>query len=221
VADDRVAVWLTLFQHALEILDSAPIPEQRFKHWSFGGGTVLMRSYHHRFSKDIDIFVPDPQYLGYLTPRLNDVAEAKTSDYVEQAGFVKLVFAEGEIDFVVANPLTLDPYRVEEILGRPVQVETTAEIVAKKLKYRAAEFKGRDIFDVALVLERDPQVLGDISAIVVDAKAALVRRLERNDAQLREDFAAIDTLGYTPTYDDCVARLTHFLDSGLTDRRSP
>lgn len=151
MADDRVALWLTLFQHALEILDSAPIPEERFKHWSFGGGTALMRSYHHRFSKDIDIFVPDPQYLGYLTPRLNDVAEAKTSDYVEQAGFVKLVFAEGEIDFVVANPLTPDPYRVEEILGRPVRVETTAEIVAKKLKYRAAEFKGRDIFDVALV----------------------------------------------------------------------
>jgi hypothetical protein len=165
------------------------------------------------------IELTETQYLGYLTPRLNDVAEAKTSDYVEQAGFVKLVFAEGEIDFVVANPLTLDPYRVEEILGRPVQVETTAEIVAKKLKYRAAEFKGRDIFDVALVLERDPQVLGDISAVVVDAKAALLRRLERNDAQLREDFA-IDTIGYTPTYDACVARLTHFLDSGVTHRHS-
>ena len=32
--------------------------------------------HHHRFSKDIDIFIPDPQYLGYLSPRLNGEAEA-------------------------------------------------------------------------------------------------------------------------------------------------
>ena len=32
--------------------------------WTFGGGTVLMFRYRHRLSKDIDIFVPDPQYLG-------------------------------------------------------------------------------------------------------------------------------------------------------------
>ena len=26
--------------------------------WTFGGGTVLMLRYRHRFSKDVDIFVP-------------------------------------------------------------------------------------------------------------------------------------------------------------------
>jgi hypothetical protein len=30
--------------------------------WTFGGGTVLMLGFDHRFSKDIDLFVPDPQY---------------------------------------------------------------------------------------------------------------------------------------------------------------
>jgi hypothetical protein len=44
-----------------------------------------MRRHHHRLSKDIDIFVPDPQYLGYLTPRLNAEAESLTTKYVEQA----------------------------------------------------------------------------------------------------------------------------------------
>ena len=65
-----------------------------------------MRRHHHRFSKDIDIFVPDPQVLPYLSPRLNDAAESLTTDYVEQAGFLKLVFPEGEIDFVASETLT-------------------------------------------------------------------------------------------------------------------
>ena len=38
--------------------------------WTFGGGTVLMLRFDHRLSKDIDLFVPDPQYLGHVNPRL-------------------------------------------------------------------------------------------------------------------------------------------------------
>jgi hypothetical protein len=53
--------------------------------WTLGGGTVLMFRYRHRVSKDIDIFVPDPQYLGYVTPRLSDVAAEMTDDYTEMA----------------------------------------------------------------------------------------------------------------------------------------
>jgi predicted nucleotidyltransferase component of viral defense system len=33
-------------------------------HWTFGGGTILMLRYDHRFSKDIDLFVPDPNTSG-------------------------------------------------------------------------------------------------------------------------------------------------------------
>jgi hypothetical protein len=54
-----------------------------------------MLRYQHRRSKDIDIFVPDPQYLGYVSPRLSDVAEAIATDYVEAANSVKLIRAEG------------------------------------------------------------------------------------------------------------------------------
>ena len=32
----------------------------------------------HRISKDVDLFVPDPQYLGYLDPGLNETVEALT-----------------------------------------------------------------------------------------------------------------------------------------------
>ena len=52
-----------------------------------------MFRYGHRLSKDIDIFVPDPQYLGYVTPRLSDTAASLTENYTEMQGsFVKLQF---------------------------------------------------------------------------------------------------------------------------------
>ena len=83
--DPRLSLWETLLGHALDILDAAERSGQRLGEWSLGGGTALMRRYRHRISKDVDIFVPDPQWLGYLTPRLNAAAEKKTGEYVEQA----------------------------------------------------------------------------------------------------------------------------------------
>ena len=112
-----------------------------------------MRRHHHRFSKDIDIFLSDPQYLGYLTPRLNTVAESLTSNYVEQHGFIKLFFPEGEIDFIVSGHLTPAPTVTELLFGHDVLVETSTEIVAKKVWHRGAEFAARDIFDLATVAE--------------------------------------------------------------------
>jgi hypothetical protein len=46
----------------------------------------------HRLSKDIDLFVPHPQYLGYVNPRLSDVAEEVSSDYEENAEFLEAEF---------------------------------------------------------------------------------------------------------------------------------
>ena len=39
-----------------------------------------MFRYCHRVSKDIDIFVPDPQYLGFVPPRVSDTAAELTED---------------------------------------------------------------------------------------------------------------------------------------------
>lgn len=68
MAQDRLKVWETLFQRALVLIESARNSGTELTGWSFGGGTVLMRRHRHRFSKDVDIFFPDPQYLGYLSP---------------------------------------------------------------------------------------------------------------------------------------------------------
>lgn len=97
MADNRLKTWESLFLRALELIDSAGDAGIALDDWSFGGGTVLMRRYHHRLSKDVDIFLPDPQYLGYPTPRLNPGAQSMTVDYIEQAGSLKLIFPELEI----------------------------------------------------------------------------------------------------------------------------
>ena len=72
------ALWpraLNLMTHLERVTNNPP--------WTFGGGTVFMLRFDHRFSEDIDIFVPDPQYLGYVNPRLGGPAEDLTSEYEE------------------------------------------------------------------------------------------------------------------------------------------
>lgn len=212
MAEERLNAWKVLFRRALDILDAVAASRTRFDDWSFGGGTVLMRRFRHRVSRDVDIFVPDPQYLGYVSPRLNDRAEALTQKYLETDMSVKLYFAEGEIDFIASEPVTKDPSAVERILGRKVRVESTAEIIGKKVRYRGPMFTGRDLFDFALVATRDPVAIDRIKPILRAQRTAIRERLATGDKALRTAFAALDTLEFSPTYDECVRIVANALD---------
>jgi hypothetical protein len=200
-----------LFQKALQIIDSADAKVFRPENWSFGGGTVLMRRYRHRLSKDIDLFVPDPQYLGYVNPRVNDAVDELTSKYLEGATFLKFYFDEGQVDFVVSPPLTKNPTVVETLLGRQVRVDTSAEILAKKIKYRGTEFKARDIFDFALVVEKEPAALAKVRPLIRDKRDAILARIASSDKILRQTFAELEVLDYRRTYDECVNIVTKVL----------
>jgi predicted nucleotidyltransferase component of viral defense system len=210
----REVLWQSLLTRALAILDSATAAGLPSDEWSFGGGTVLMLQYRHRFSKDIDIFVPDPQPLGLLTPRLCDAAEVGMTDYIEQRESIKIYFPEGEVDFVAAGSVTDDPFSDMVLLGRTIKTERPTEIVGKKLVYRAADFKARDVFDLALVLEREPEARTALKDLVARKRAELERRLTHRDAELREDFALIDVLEYAPTYDHCLEAIHSALLAG-------
>ena len=65
IRTDVPGAWQTLFARAMQLIDNLEQRTGLAPFWTFGGGTVLMLRYQHRRSKDIDIFVPDPQYLGY------------------------------------------------------------------------------------------------------------------------------------------------------------
>jgi len=205
MGEEHLRIWEGLFRNALDLLDSARQAGAPLENWSFGGGTVLMRRYRHRISKDVDIFVPDVQCLGYFSPRLSSRAESLTSKYQEDSRFIKLYFAEGEIDFVASAPLTARPTIVETVLGREVNVETSAEIVAKKVWHRGAEFAARDLFDLALVATREPAALKAIRPMLRERRDAILDRVARYDKPLRTTFAALETLEFRPSYDECLA----------------
>jgi hypothetical protein len=133
------------------------------------------------------------------------------TDYVEQRGSVKIYYPEGEVDFVAAATLMPLPFEEMEILDRRIKIERPEEIVGKKVLYRASEFKARDIFDLALVLEREPAATAALLPLLRANGAALLERLARHDAALREDFGQIDVLDYRPDYEHCRELIRHML----------
>jgi len=173
-----------------------------------------MFRYQHRLSKDIDIFVPDPQYLGFVTPRLSDVAAAVSTDYVEdQSSCVKLIRPEGEIDFVASPNLTEPAFEVWNIGGQHIRVETAAEIVAKKLWHRGDKAAARDLFDLSLVIEREPEALERAAVFLKKNAEPFIGQIASRAAVLKAQFAEIDVLNYSPSYDEAAQRATAFLRS--------
>ena len=209
----RPGVWQALFVHALALMDEMCARTRPDALWTFGGGTVLMLRHGHRLSKDIDLFVPDPQYLGFVNPRLSDVAANMCRDYVEAAEYIKLLRLEGEIDIVAAPNLTANPWVVETINGRSVRVETDVEIVAKKMWHRGDRANARDLFDLALVVRSDPAALRAEARWLVRHRAAFLAQLDERRAVLGKQFEAIDALRPLPAYDDCAAQARAFLSA--------
>lgn len=206
--------WKDLLPHALSIIEDIVRHGTPNPFWTFGGGTVLMFRYHHRLSKDIDIFVPDPQYLGFVTPRLSDVAAAVTSQYVEdQSSYVKLIRPEGEIDFVASPNLTETPFEIWNIGGQHIRVETAAEIVAKKLWHRGDRATARDLFDLSLVIEREPEELIKASKFLKKHAQIFTEQIANRATILKMQFNEIVTLHYKPSYEEAAQRATQFLKS--------
>lgn len=140
--------WKNLFSAAMQQIKQANLPSSM---WTFGGGTVLMHKFNHRFSKDIDIFFSDRQLLGYISPRINDALEDRAIKYIEQDNFIKIYLKEGEIDFIL-SPRISNCKPVQAIIeGEKIFLDHPVEIIAKKIEHRANEFKARDVFDLAIV----------------------------------------------------------------------
>lgn len=140
--------WKNLFSAAMQQIKQANLPSSM---WTFGGGTVLMHKFNHRFSKDIDIFFSDRQLLGYISPRINDALEDRAIKYIEQDNFTKIYLKEGEIDFIL-SPRISNYKPVQAIIeGEKIFLDHPVEIIAKKIEHRANEFKARDVFDLAIV----------------------------------------------------------------------
>ncbi|MEC4683337.1 MAG: hypothetical protein VST70_06645 [Nitrospirota bacterium] len=111
--------WKSLEKRASYIVSDADASAKSGRLSPFlGDGTRLMLELSHRISRDIDLFIRDPQWIGLISPRLNDKVGDLVQGYEEDATFLKLKFFEGEIDFIVRMSLTgLAPESSEKVFS--------------------------------------------------------------------------------------------------------
>ena len=207
---DRPGVWREIFAAALTLTDHLATVVDKPR-WSFGGGTVLMLRLNHRHSKDVDLFVPDPQYLGHFSPRLTDAAEHLTTEYQEAAEYIKLLLPTGEIDVVVGTPLTDSPWEVIDFQGRAICVETCAEVVAKKMWHRGNQAKARDLFDLCAVADLEPTAIDIARPFMARHAEAFLARLRKYHELSKEEFSKIDRIAYTRSFEECMDLAEHVL----------
>ncbi len=170
--------WSRILARAYALFDDLEAKGFGSPPFALGGGNVAMLRFRHRLSKDIDFFGYDARWLSLLSPRLNEAAAAISSSYAEQANTVKIVTSEGDIDFVIAGdiarPVVRETARLE---GRDVLLDPTSEILAKKLFYRAASLKPRDVYDLAAAIDLDPASARLAARAAAPRRDVLLRRL--------------------------------------------
>lgn len=202
--------WSGLFESAMSLLAQVASQGVKVPSWSMGGGTVLMFYYQHRQSKDVDIFISDPQFLSYLTPRLGGPSESLTMEYKESANFIKLYLDDGEIDFVVSAPLTAHPTVPHEVLGHRVMLETPVEIVAKKIWHRGDIATARDLFDLAFVIENEAEILRLYPHLFRRHAKVFIEQCQSRQKFLVPQFEQIDMIGTQKSYFECLEIVENF-----------
>ena len=177
----------------------------------------------HRISKDIDAFIDDPQYLSFLSPRLGGEVVWRCDAFDEAANYLKLVFPEGEIDFIVA-PATTDLPNVRKAIElgegnsrtlHAIDIEHPVETALKKLRYRGNALKVRDIFDIDVVAASFSSLLKEKLHCVAHLKAGIVARLaDVSDKflHLELDELAISE-GWRKNADTCLERVRRIAEA--------
>ena len=95
--------------------------------------------------------------------------------------------------------------------GRRVLVETSTEIIAKKIWHRGHICRARDIFDLAAVAELEPDALHEIAPVLRERRSAVLAHIESNKAALEEDFESLTILDYRRSFKECVELATETL----------
>lgn len=168
-----------------------------------------MLQIEQRESDDIDLFIADPQYLPYLNPFTQEyeLVLRPTACESDGASAMKLSFAGvGEIDFICCADITSDPTSRREVGGRWIDLETPAEIIAKKVYYRGARMQPRDMFDLAAVAEYhgDDYVITALRECGIERCAKALTVVEAMKPEFAEKI--ISQLKYRTTHEHLISR---------------
>jgi hypothetical protein len=126
---------------------------------------------------------------------VNPVTKAHCDTWQWQGAYLKLIVKDvGGIDFLSSSAFTDEPTTDFLFRERVIPRERPAEVIAKKLIYRASNFKKRDMFDLAgtWLFERD-EVLKAAGTphVTPDRIKAAINRIELGkgmfQSQMRKD----------------------------------
>jgi hypothetical protein len=208
--------WARLFRAGRDLINQVNSEQTLIDDWTFGGGTAMMLQIDHRESRDVDIFLTDPQLLALLDPEKRDFTFAIRPDDFSSDGsrFRKFFFGDiGEVDFIIARVMTARPTVIKMVEGAEVALDTIPEIIAKKIYYRGSNIKPRDIFDIAAAGEQHAAPVIKALRDYREEVARTLREIETLDAAFIRD--AIDGLSirdaFRPIAKTALARATEIL----------
>lgn len=88
--------------------------------------------------------------------------------------------------------------------GRMIRVETSAEIIAKKMWHRGDRAKGRDLFDLCAVATAEPKQLQAAGPFFARHGTAFLEALADRKDVLKREFAEIDVIGNAMDFGECL-----------------
>ena len=148
-----------------------------------GGGTALAARWHHRLSVDIDLFTSDAYYRD-IKPALDHRAENWKADaaFAEvriHPTVIHCHLSDGlEFSIAGSDDVTLRPLSNDREAATGVRLQSTAEIIARKIRARMINRESyvvRDAYDVVCCLEFDPQALNEALGTLTRGERATLK----------------------------------------------
>lgn len=196
---------------------------------ALGGGTALSAYYwNHRYSTDIDIFVHSKDDISMmLRPKEWDSVFLDKLNNLGYDGNCKVhpVYTEiviqddYKIQFFSVEDKTKDPYKIVDLWGTKIQIESIQEIIAKKIYYRAHKGNARDLFDIAIAIHKNPLIFSELQVQIEKFKELFetVSKIKENQELSREYIWEIELMNPNENYSllavNTIAYLFVFLEN--------
>lgn len=189
---------------------------------TLGGGTALAAYYwNHRYSTDIDIFIyadVDKKHLLKESSWSDAVKESMKNigfagDFRSHPIYSEIVIDEDcKIQFFDVIQKSKVPYTKVRLWNHELLIDTVEEIIAKKIYYRAGNGNARDLFDIAIAFNKEPNILSKTTLkkekiiVLFETVSNIFKNQELRDLYLEEikqmnpnkkyKFLAVNTLEY-------------------------
>ncbi len=141
-----------------------------------GGGTALAARWDHRHTTDLDYFIepkPYAQLYANATQFARDLERATgVRDLSVGPGATRIVLADGgELSIDTIPGFTGNPRSNDTVRGTAVGIESSAEILARKIGGRILGnniFVPRDLYDIAVSTHYDPDAFATARSCFTD-----------------------------------------------------